>query len=125
VLELGNHLSARCVSEVEALYEGHHVGRAGRFSGVDVTPFGDISKERCVTQRRVRAPMPLARVPWEILNESCFKDPIQEGFFPWCRRIPGNLEGCARFLLLKNSHHAVVCRGDRVDLLRGGLDAIV
>jgi len=69
--------------------------------------------------------VPLAGVPWEILDEPCFKNLIQWGFFTWSRWVPGNFEGCARFLLAEYSNHAVVPRGDRDGLLGRGLDATV
>ncbi len=54
----------------------------GRLSSVYISPFGGVTKEWCVTQRRVGSPMPLARVPWEILDEPCFKNPVLGGFLP-------------------------------------------
>jgi len=61
-------------------------------------------------------PVPLSWVPWEVLNEACFKYPIQGGLLARRRRVPGDLEGCARFLLGEDSDWAVVNRGDREGL---------
>ncbi len=60
---------------------------------VNIAPFGGVAKEWGVAQRRVRLPMPLFGVPWEILDESRFKNPVKGGVFylesagPWqlCR----------------------------------------
>jgi hypothetical protein len=99
VLKPGNHLGVCGVSEVEALQEGQHVRGVGCLSRVYIAPFGDVAEEWCVAQRWVGSPVPLARVPWEILDEPCFKIPVQGGLFTWCRRVPCNFEGYTRFIL--------------------------
>jgi len=82
VPEPGDHLGVCGVSEVEALQEGQHVGGVVRLSCVYIAPFGGVAKEWCVAQRWVGSPVPLARVPWEILDEPCFKNPVRAGFLP-------------------------------------------
>ncbi len=69
--------------------------------------------------------MPLAWLPWEILDEPRFKNPVQWGLFTWSQRVPGDFEGCVRFLLGEYSNRAVVPRGDREGLLGHGLDATI
>ncbi len=97
----------------------------GRLSGVYIAPFGSVAEEWYVAQRRVGFPVPFTRVPWKILDEPCFKNPVQGGVFTWCRRVPSNFEGCARFLLGEYSNCAVVRRGDREGLLSRGLNAAI
>ncbi len=72
--KFGNHLRVCGVLEVEALYEGQHVGGVGRLSGVYVAPFGGVAEEWCIAQRWAGSPVPPTRVPWEILDEPCFKN---------------------------------------------------
>ncbi len=69
--------------------------------------------------------MPLTRVPWEILDEPCFKNLVQGGLFTWCQRVPGNFEGCTKFLLGEYYNRAVVCCGDHESLLSRSLNATV
>ncbi len=97
----------------------------GRLSGVYIAPFGGVAEEWCVVQRRVGSPVPFAGVPWEILDESCLKNPVQGGLFTWSRWVPGNFEGCAKFLLGEYSNRAVVRRGDREGLLSRNLNATI
>ncbi len=76
MLEADGHLGGCSVPEVEALKEGQHVGGVGCLSGVDVASFSRVAKEWHVSQRWVGSPMPLARIPWEILDESHFVNPV-------------------------------------------------
>ncbi len=73
VPDSGDHLGGCGVLEVEALYEGEHVGGAGCFSGIFVSPFGGVAEEGCIHQRWVGLPVPFAWVPWEVLDEPYFK----------------------------------------------------
>jgi len=123
--EPGDHLGVCGVSEVEALQEGQHVGGMGRLSGVYIAPFGGVAKEWCVAQRWVGSPVPFSRVPWEILDEPCFENPVQGGLFTWCRWVLDNFEGCPGFLLGEYSNRVVVRRRDREGLLSRSLNATV
>ncbi len=76
VPELGGHLCGCRVPEIEALHEGQHIGGVCSLSSVRVSSFGRVAKERRVPQRWVRSPMPFSRIPWEVLNESRFVDPV-------------------------------------------------
>ncbi len=69
--------------------------------------------------------MPLPWVPWEILDEPCFKDPVERGFLTYCQWIPGNFENCHGFFLGKDSDWVVVRRGEREHLMGRGLDAAI
>ncbi len=69
--------------------------------------------------------MPLPWVPWEILDEPCFKDPVERGLLTWCRQIPGNFESCPRSFLGEDSDRAVVRHGESKNLVSCGLDAAI
>jgi hypothetical protein len=105
--------------------EGKHVGGVRHFSNVFVSPFGSVAKERGIPKWWGGLLMPLPWVPWGILNEPCFKDPIERGLLTWCRQIPSNFKSCPGSFLRENSDRAVVCRGKRNDLVGRGLDATV
>jgi hypothetical protein len=70
-----DHLGNRGVLEVEPLNEGQHVGSVRRFSSVVVSPLGGVAEKRGVPKGRSGLPMPLPWVPWEVLDESSFKNP--------------------------------------------------
>ncbi len=72
----GDHLRGCGFPEVEALDEGEHVGCACQFLGISVSPLGCVAKEWCITEWWSGSPMPLPWVPWELLYEPCFKDPV-------------------------------------------------
>jgi len=87
-----NHLGGCGVLEIESLNEGEHVRGVRHFPGVFVTPFSDVAKKRGVPEWWGGLLVPLPWVPWEILDEPCFKDPVEKGLLTWCRRISGHLE---------------------------------
>jgi len=84
MLDSRDHLKGCGVSEVESLYEGEHVRGVRCFSGVFVAPFSGVAKERGIPKWWGGLPVPLPWVPWEILDEPCFKDPVERGLFTWC-----------------------------------------
>ncbi len=59
--------------------ESDHVWGARRFPSVVVSSFGGVAKEGSVLERRGGTPMPLPWVPGEILDETNFEDPKDEG----------------------------------------------
>ncbi len=70
-----------------------------RLASVNITPLSGVAKERGVPKRQSGLPVPLPWVPWEILDESSFKDPVEWGLFVWGGRVPGYLESCSRSFL--------------------------
>ncbi len=92
VPDSGDHLGGSGVPKVEIFYEGEHVGGVPRLPSVFVSPFGGVAKKGGVPKGWGSLPMPLPWVPWEVLDEPCFKDPKEKGFLTWCRRVPSYLE---------------------------------
>ncbi len=74
--DFGDHLRCCGVSKVETLNESEDAGRARRFLDVSVASFDCVAKERCISEGKNGLPVPLPWVPWELLNEPCFKYPI-------------------------------------------------
>ncbi len=107
------------------MYEGEHVRGVCRFPGVFVTPFSDVAKERGVPKWWGGLPVPVPWVPWEILDEPCFKHPVERGLLTWCRRILGNFESCPKSFLGEDSDWVVVCHGESKNLVSRGLDAAI
>ncbi len=120
-----DHLSSHGILKVETLYEGEHVRSVHDFSGVVVAPFGDVAKEWGIPKGWRGLPVPLPWVPWEILDEPSFEDPVERGLLAWSLQIPGHFEGRPRSFLGKDSDRAEVCRGDGENLVSRGLDVTI
>ncbi len=87
------------VLKIEALYEGDHAGSTRWFPGIIVASFGGVTKERSVPEGQGGLPVPLPWVPWEILDEPGFKDPMEGRFIAWSLQFLGHFEGRPRSLL--------------------------
>ncbi len=69
--------------------------------------------------------MPLTRVPWKVLDESIFEDPMEVGLLAWGLQVPGHFEGRPMSFLREYFDRVEVRHGDGESLVRGGLDAPV
>jgi len=90
---------------------------------VFISPLGGISEEGGVSEGQWSLPMLVSRVPWEVLEKTCFKNPEERRFFPGSRRVPCDLEGRTGFFLGENSYLPVVRRGQLDGLMRCCFDA--
>ncbi len=117
------HLNGCGVLEVESLNEGENIRGVSCSPSVLVAPFGSVAEEGSVTKRVQSLPIPLPKVPRKVLDEFCFKDPIERGFLTRGRRLSGHFEGGPGSFLGKDSNRVVVVDGDDEGLVACGLDA--
>ncbi len=92
---------------------------------VDVTSFSDVTVEGGVPKGQGGLPMPLLRVPREVLDKARFEDPEGWCFLTCSLQFLGDFESRPGAYLGENSDRAEVAGGDGDDLVGGGLDAPV
>jgi hypothetical protein len=86
----GDGLTHGGVPKAESLYEREHVRWPHEVTSVDVTSFSSVAKEGGVSKGRGGLPMPLPRVPGEILNEARFKNLEDWSFLARCFQLLGD-----------------------------------
>jgi hypothetical protein len=118
-----NDLDGCGVPKVQPLDEFDDPEGSVRFFCVLIAPFGGVAEERSVPHFARLLPVPVSRIPLEVVDETGSEDPVEKGFLTWEGDVLGQSKGCTMVVLSEYPDKFVPLQGDGDDVGAGGLDA--